>query len=99
MNSLYDIIYTQFNDIDKNDYSIIGPQLQFLLKTVKNLYSTYKKLPTSDSVKKEVSNLINNYSALYELNDDLVRYRLNSDKISKNLSSAFQNASSAINIL
>lgn len=99
MDALYEIIYDQFNDIDKNDYKIIGPQLHILLKTVKDLYTTIKKrVLLKDSLKKEVAQLWSNYSALYEINDDLVKYRLNDTKDSS-LSAALHQASSMIDLL
>lgn len=95
MDHLYEIIYSQFNDIDKTDYQIIGPQLQLLLKTVKDLFDTFIKIGTIGAIKKEVDTLWSNYSALYEINDDIVRFRINPNS-DKNLSIAMQNASSLI---
>lgn len=94
IDALYELLYRQFNEIDKTDYMILGPQIKFLLKTIKDLYSTYKKIDFKESIKREVDRLWNNYSALYELNDDLERFRMKQQDTSADLSASFQRASS-----
>lgn len=94
IDALYEILYRQFNEIDRTDYMILGPQIKFLLKTIKDLYSTYKKIDIKDPIKREVNRLWNNYSALYELNDDLERFRIKRQDTSADLSASFQRASS-----
>lgn len=96
IDALYEILYQQFNEIDKTDYMILGPQIKFLLKTIKDLYSTYKRIGVKGSVKQEVNRLWNNYSALYELNDDLERFRIKQADASSDLSASFQRASSIL---
>lgn len=94
IDALYEILYRQFNEIDRTDYMILGPQMKFLLKTIKDLYSTYKKIDIKDPIKREVNRLWNNYSSLYELNDDLERFRIKQQDTSADLSASFQRASS-----
>lgn len=94
IDALYELLHRQFNEIDKNDYMILGPQIKFLLKTIKDLYNTFKKIALKDPIKREVTRLWNNYSALYELNDDLERFRIKQVEISPVLSASFQRASS-----
>lgn len=43
IDTLYDLLYEQYNDITPADYKIFGPQLRLLLDSLKNLYTTYKK--------------------------------------------------------
>lgn len=99
IDALYELLYRQFNEIDKTDYMILGPQIKFLLKTIKDLYSTYKMISLKDPIKREVNRLWNNYSALYELNDDLERFRIKQQDTSADLSASFQRASSIMSKL
>lgn len=78
-----------------DDYKIIGPQLNFLLATVKNLYHTYKRITLSPKLKNQVINLWNNYSTLLEINTDLVRFRHEGEK-NEELAKAMKKASSLI---
>lgn len=98
MNSLYELLYAEFNDINKADYCVIGPQLNILLKTVKDLYTTFEHTASRTFLKKEIDELKGNYSALYEINDDIIRYRLNASS-DKKLSAALKEASSLIDKL
>lgn len=95
LDSLYELIYSQFNDIDTEDYKILGPQLALLLQTVKNLYLSYKSVNRAPNSNKEIEGLWNNYSALYELKEDIEKYRLNRVP-AKHLRSALAAASSYI---
>ena len=98
MDTLYELLYSQFNDISPEDYKVIGPQLVFLLQTVKNLYLYYKTNIPPKATKCEIDNLWNNYSALYELKGDLERFRLD-DKTDTRLNNALKAASSYIDRL
>lgn len=98
MNALYELLYAEFNDINKADYSVIGPQLNILLKTVKDLYTTFEHTASRTFLKKEIDELKGNYSALYEINDDMIRYRLNASP-DKKLSATLKEASSLIDKL
>lgn len=95
IDSLYELLYSQFNDINSEEYKTIGPQLTFLLQTVKNLYQYCKSMTTVNGVKREIENLWHNYSALFELKGDLEKFRLNSRQ-DPHLSKALSLASSYI---
>ena len=48
-----------------------------LIQTVKQLYDACRKLPKEMGLKDEIRKLGMNYSALYELNSDIVNFRIN----------------------
>ncbi len=96
--TLYELIYSQFNEINAAEYKVIGPQLGLLLNTLKGLCTTYKKLGYTVELSKEVSSLGRNYSALYELNSDIKQFRVRK-KMNPNLTNALNNASSVMNLL
>ncbi len=98
LDTLYELIYSQFNEIDSNDYKIIGPQLRLLLNTLKGLWTTYKSLNITGDFSDEVASLGRNYSALYELNSDIKQFRIRR-KFNPNLADALNNASSAMSLL
>lgn len=98
LDNLYDLIYTQINDIDSDDYKILGPQLDLLLFTVKDLYKTLKRKYIPADVKKEVNLLWNHYSDLFEINYDLKNFHFN-PKLPKDLSEALTTASKLITTL
>ena len=62
--------------ITEDDYKVFGGQLEILLQTIKNLYDTCKKQPREMNLKEETQKLGMNYSALYELNSDIVNFRI-----------------------
>ena len=53
-----------------------------LILTVKQLYDACRKLPKENGLKAETRKLGMNYSALYELNSDIVSFRI---KLPKNV--------------
>lgn len=91
LDAIYELIYSQFNEIDSEDYRIIGPQLGLLLNTLKGLCSTYKKIRTAGNLTQEVAALRRNYSALYELNSDIKHFRIK-QKRNINLANAVDRA-------
>lgn len=74
LDGLYDLIYSQWKTVTKEDYKIIGGQFKILLETIKSLYNSCKKIAKEEKLIDEVQKLGMNYSALYELNTDIVRY-------------------------
>ncbi len=98
LDTLYELIYSQFNEISADDYKIIGPQLTLLLNTLKGLRETYKRISVSRDLSDEVNSLGRNYSALYELNSDIKQFRI-ARKLKPNLASALNNAASAMSML
>ncbi len=98
LDTLYELIYSQFNEISAEDYKIIGPQLTLLLNTLKGLRETYKLISKSRDMSDEVNSLGRNYSALYELNSDIKQFRI-ARKLKPNLATALNNAATAMSML
>ena len=76
LDSLYETIYNEWATITEEDYKVFGGQLQLLILTVKQLYDACRKLPKENGLKAETRKLGMNYSALYELNSDIVNFRI-----------------------
>ena len=74
LDALYELIYEDWRSITERDYAIFGGQLVILVKTVKQLYDECRRMLDSKSMKDEVEKLGMNYSALYELNSDIVNF-------------------------
>lgn len=81
LDSLYETIYDDWTTITEDDYKVFGGQFQLLIMTVKQLYDACRKLPKEMGLKDETRRLGMNYSALYELNSDIVNFRI---KLPKN---------------
>ena len=76
LDNLYEMIYEEWTTITEDDYKVFGGQLEILHQTIKNLYDTCKKQPREMNLKEETQKLGMNYSALYELNSDIVNFRI-----------------------
>lgn len=74
LDNLYELIYDQWRTITEEDYRQFGGQFQLLLETLKGLYLSVRKLPKSMGLFQEAENLEMNYSALYEVNSDIVNF-------------------------
>lgn len=74
LDALYELIYEDWRSITEFDYAVFGGQLVILVKTVKQLYDECRRLPDSKVMSSEVEKLGMNYSALYELNSDIVNF-------------------------
>jgi len=74
LDDLYELIYDDWRSISEKDYAVFGGQLAILLKTVKQLYDECRRMPGSIDMKNQVERLGLNYSALYELNSDIVNF-------------------------
>ena len=81
LDSLYETIYDDWTTITEDDYKMFGGQLQLLILTVKQLYDACRKMPKEMGLKDETRKLGMNYPALYELNSDIVNFRI---KLPKN---------------
>jgi len=81
LDGLYETIYDDWTTITEDDYKMFGGQLQLLILTVKQLYDACRKMPKEMGLKDETRKLGMNYSALYELNSDIVNFRI---KLPKN---------------
>jgi hypothetical protein len=95
IDTLYDLLYEQYNDITPADYKIFGPQLRLLLDSLKNLYTTYKKDSEAIEFSDQVERLGRNYSALYEIDRDIKHFRLSGGNAT-GLNAALKEASQAI---
>ena len=74
LDALYELIYEDWRSITELDYAVFGGQLVILVKTVKQLYDECRRLPDSKVMSSEVEKLGMKYSALYELNSDIVNF-------------------------
>ncbi|MDE6337800.1 MAG: hypothetical protein K2L34_14655 [Muribaculaceae bacterium] len=75
LDDFYEFLYTQINSVTQEDYKIFGPQLSILLSTLKDLYKTCQSLPKSWGFATETDKLGRNYSALYEVENDLRTFK------------------------
>ena len=76
LDSLYELIYEDWNTITEQDYAVFGGQLSLLVSTLKSLYDDCRKSDFRRLMYDEVDRLGMNYSALCELNSDIVNYRI-----------------------
>lgn len=76
LDSFYELLYSQWNTVTKDDYAVLGPQLQIMLNTLKDLYNTCKKMSCIPELKKETEKLGMNYSAIFEVNSDIKNFRI-----------------------
>lgn len=76
LDSLYELIYEDWGSITEQDYAVFGGQLALLVKTVKQLYDDCRKSSIRSAMRNELERLGMNYSLLYELNSDIVNYRI-----------------------
>lgn len=84
LDALYELIYSQWHSITAADYRVFGGQFRLLLETIKGLYDSCRKAPKKDGLSDETKLLGMNYSALYELNSDIVNFGIkapNNDKL------------------
>jgi hypothetical protein len=80
LDQLYEMIYDDWQSISEEDYKVFGTQLTILLQTIKQLYHTCKEQPKEMGLKEETKKLGMNYSALFELNSDIVSFCINMPK-------------------
>lgn len=80
LDSFYEFLYAQCNSVTEADYKVFGEQLHSMLATLKLLWQTCKRMPKSCGIGAEAEKLKMNYSALYELNEDIKNYRLKASK-------------------
>lgn len=96
LDGLYEMIYEEWGTITENDYAIFGGQLVLLVKTVKQLYEDCRRASLSNDMRNEVERLGMNYSALYELNSDIVNFRIKAPRDAK-LQEMMSKASAVLN--
>lgn len=80
LDSFYEFLYAQYNSVTEADYKVFGEQLCSMIATLKMLWQSCKKMPKSCGISNEVEKLKMNYSALYELNEDIKNYRIKAPK-------------------
>ncbi|MBQ0022192.1 MAG: hypothetical protein KBT29_03020 [Prevotellaceae bacterium] len=74
LDSLYELLYAQWRTVTADDYEVFGGQFKMLLETMKGLYNSCRKAPKELGLKEETRKLGMNYSALSELNSDIVAF-------------------------
>jgi len=82
LDGLYELIYDDWNTVTEADYESFGPQFVILLQTLRQLYNECRKAGDA-SLREEVKKLGMNYSALYELNSDIVNFCIKMPKNQK----------------
>lgn len=75
----YETLYNQWNTITEEEYKTFGNQLVVMLQTLKELYLTCKRIGDR-KLDKQIELLEMNYSAIYEVNSDIVNFRINLPK-------------------
>ena len=76
LDDLYELIYEDWGTITEQDYAVFGGQLELLVKTIKQLYDDCRRSDVCCRMKDELERLGMNYSALHELNSDIVNFRI-----------------------
>lgn len=76
LNNFYELLYSQWNTVTKDDYAVFGSQLQIMLNTLQELYNTCKNLSVIPNFDKEIEKLGMNYSAIFEINSDIRNFRI-----------------------
>lgn len=75
----YETLYNQWNTITEEEYKTFGGQLVVMLQTLKELYQACKRIGNKN-LDKQIELLEMNYSAIYEVNSDIVNFRINLPK-------------------
>ena len=96
LDGLFELIYSQWRTVTEDDYKVFGGQYRILLETIKSLYDTCRKAPREMGLKEESQKLGMNYSALYELNTDIVNFAIKAPK-DKELKDALKRAGELMN--
>lgn len=74
--SFYRILSSQYNNVTREDYDFFGPQLHILLDSIRDLHKTCEKMPKSFGMEEETIRLGMNYSALHEIDSDIMNFRI-----------------------
>ena len=81
LDNLCELIYSEWRTVTEEDYRVFGGQFQIMLQTLKQLYESCRKQQKQMNLGDEVKKLGMNYSALNELNSDIVNFSI---KLPKN---------------
>ena len=74
LDNLCELIYSEWRTVTEEDYRVFGGQFQIMLQTLKQLYESCRKQQKQMNLGDEVKKLGMNYSALNELNSDIVNF-------------------------
>lgn len=80
LDGLYELLYNEWRTVTAADYDVFGGQFKLLLETIKGLYDACRKAPKELGLKEETKKLGMNYSALYEVNSDIVNWNIRAPK-------------------
>ncbi len=95
LDKFYELLYSEWHTITAGDYKVFGPQLKIMLHTLKDLHTTYCKMQKHLGLSEEVEQLGMNYSALYEMNSDIVNFKVKAQH-DKEMQQLLQRASGVI---
>lgn len=76
LDEFYELLYSQWRTVTEDDYKVFGPQLKVMLRTLRELYNTCRKMPKVLGLEQEIEKLDMNYSAISELNNDIENFRI-----------------------
>ena len=76
LDNLYDDLYEAYHTVTEDDYKVIGPYLRVLIRTLNDLHSACKKAPSLMGLRPQTERLAGNISAICEVNNDIVRYKI-----------------------
>jgi len=76
LDTFYDELYEAYHTVTEEDYKIIGPYLQVLIKTLNELHDVCKKMPSSCGLASQTEKLEDNISAITEVNNDIVNFKI-----------------------
>lgn len=76
LDDFYELLYSQWQSVTAEDYKVFGPQLNIMLATLKDLLSVCRKRSKEPRLYKEIQRLGMNYSAIHEVNSDIVNFKI-----------------------
>lgn len=77
--TLCELLHTDYNSITEADYSIFGPQLDMMIESIGELITICSRMPESYRFGNETERLAMNKSGLSEIKYDIENYRLSSE--------------------
>lgn len=80
LDNFYDLLYSQWNSVTETDYNMFGNQLQIMLETLKELFELCKQISKDENFDKETEKLGMNYAAIYEMNSDIINFKIKAKK-------------------
>lgn len=76
LDNLYELLYNQWRTVTEDDYKELGGLFSVLLDSIKCLYTSCRKAPKELRLKEETIRLGMNYSALAEINSNIVNFNI-----------------------